>query len=194
MSTFNQEEGKYCVARNSSTSVLMILRTHWVIPLKGRWMTDRLWMLAVWRLQWGEIMPRYDYIELYMLGSNNFTSNNLLCCARLRRTWLGATRVAVTSWWSSPTRAPWSRVSTTPRAGDTPTWCSCSWSTGQVHDGHNSVSKSNVSPVCRSSLVNERQEDKTALQVAAHEGHTQVSDVMCKTHRTELNKTNDIAN
>ena len=49
-----------------------------------------------------------------------------------------------------------------------------------MNDSHNSVSKSNVSPVCRSSLVNERQEDKTALQVAAHEGHTQVSDVMCK--------------
>ena len=36
------------------------------------------------------------------------------------------------------------------------------------------MAKSNVGPVCRSSLVNERQEDKTALQVAAHEGHTQV--------------------
>ena len=48
-----------------------------------------------------------------------------------------------------------------------------------MDDSHNSVSKSNVSPVCRSSLVNERQEDKTALQVAAHEGHTQVSEETC---------------
>ena len=30
----------------------------------------------------------------------------------------------------------------------------------------------------RSSLVNERHEDKTALQVAAHQGHTGVLDIM----------------
>ena len=70
-----------------------------------------------------------------------------------------------------------------------------------MNDSHNSVSKSNVSPVRRSSLVNERQEDKTALQVAAHEGHTQVSDVCIVTkgtqgqnHRTKLNETKKIAN